>query len=128
MKKCRYYVCRGSGWAPEPAWTFGRREKCHFFVFSYTLYFIRTYFFVLIVLHFALCVFTYITHKQPCRRWDSNPGPSSSYPVVIPIALRLFVSTVDVDNTALCSCSSLSVYYCVSVCCGSLHDVTVYKR
>ena len=58
---------------------------------------------------------------------DSNPGPSSSYPVAIPIALRLFVRTVDGDNTALCSCSSLSVYYCVSVCCGSLHDVTIYK-
>jgi hypothetical protein len=66
-------------WAPGPVWT---NEKnlaptgTFFFISFCILYFIRTCFFVLIVLHFAFFVFTCNTqHKHPCPRWDSNPQP-----------------------------------------------------
>ena len=48
-----------------------RLHRDFFFIFSYTLHFIRTCVFVLIVLHFA---FIYITqHKR-----DSNPQPQQA--------------------------------------------------
>ena len=62
---------------------FGRVRKISpslggfFFVFSCTLYFIRTCFFVFIVLHFVFCLYVQHTqHKHPCSRRDSIRGQS----------------------------------------------------
>ena len=52
------------------------------FVFSCTLHFIRTWFFVLIILHFAsFCFFSPLylqQHRHPCPRRDSNPQPQQA--------------------------------------------------
>jgi hypothetical protein len=63
-------------WAPGPVWIGAENlasTGIFFFVFSCTLYFIHTCFFVLIVLHFAYTCNT--QHKHPCFRRDSNPQP-----------------------------------------------------
>ena len=104
-----------AGWAPWPVWTDtgSLTSTQFFFVFSCTLYFIRTCFFVLIVLHFAFCLYLQHTaqtsmlpvafelatqasdrpHTFALDRsaigigWDSIPGPSSLSPASVPTEL-----------------------------------------
>jgi hypothetical protein len=85
------------------------RPHRDFFVFSCTLYFIRTWFFVLIVL-FAFCL--YLQHKHPSSRRDSNPQPqqaigrrpSSLGRSVIGIA-RIRTANRPADSESLCQLS-----------------------
>jgi hypothetical protein len=77
-KETRYPLYRRRGGPPSPVWTCEENLALigaggGGFVFSCTLYFIRTSFFVFIVLHFAFCL--YSQHKHPCPRRDWNPQP-----------------------------------------------------
>ena len=64
-------IVQEAEWAPGPVWK-GAENLARtgiLFLFSCTLYFIRTCFFVLIVLD----VQQRQQHKHPCPRRDSNP-------------------------------------------------------